>query len=114
MFCCATIERTYQNSGEYSEVLRVTDADGRIDYDFAIATKEVTVEEFRRFRAEHEFSKSIVQSDQCPVNKVSWFHAAEYCNWLSAQAGLPPKGLVLHDARSDPAEAMGDGQGATR
>jgi hypothetical protein len=32
----ATIERTYEHPGEYSEVLRVTDADGRIDYDFAI------------------------------------------------------------------------------
>jgi murein DD-endopeptidase MepM/ murein hydrolase activator NlpD len=32
----AAIERTYRRPGEYSEVLRVTDADGRIDYDFAI------------------------------------------------------------------------------
>ena len=32
----ATIERTYKEPGEYSEVLQVTDADGRTDYDFAI------------------------------------------------------------------------------
>ncbi len=32
----ATIERTYEHPGEYSEVLKVTDADRRIDYDFAI------------------------------------------------------------------------------
>jgi murein DD-endopeptidase MepM/ murein hydrolase activator NlpD len=32
----ATLERIYSQPGEYSEVLKVTDADGRIDYDFAI------------------------------------------------------------------------------
>jgi hypothetical protein len=32
----ATMERTYRRPGEYSEVLRVTDAAGRVDYDFAI------------------------------------------------------------------------------
>jgi len=31
-----TIERTYDRPGVYSEALRVTDKDGRIDYDFAI------------------------------------------------------------------------------
>jgi murein DD-endopeptidase MepM/ murein hydrolase activator NlpD len=32
----ATVSRTYPHSGEYSEVLRITDAQGRIDYDFTI------------------------------------------------------------------------------
>ena len=31
-----TLERSYDKPGVYSEVLRVTDRDGRIDYDFAI------------------------------------------------------------------------------
>jgi hypothetical protein len=31
-----TLERSYDKPGVYSEVLRVTDKDGRIDYDFAI------------------------------------------------------------------------------
>jgi murein DD-endopeptidase MepM/ murein hydrolase activator NlpD len=32
----ATIERTYKQPGSYSEILKVQDAQGRIDYDFAI------------------------------------------------------------------------------
>jgi murein DD-endopeptidase MepM/ murein hydrolase activator NlpD len=32
----ATVERTYAQPGYYSEVLRITDSRGRVDYDFAI------------------------------------------------------------------------------
>jgi hypothetical protein len=32
----ATVERTYTQSGEYSEVLKVTDPRGAVDYDFAV------------------------------------------------------------------------------
>jgi uncharacterized protein YxjI len=32
----ATVEHTYAQSGEYSEILKVTDARGEVDYDFAI------------------------------------------------------------------------------
>jgi hypothetical protein len=31
-----TVERTYAQSGEYSEILKVTDTRGEVDYDFAI------------------------------------------------------------------------------
>jgi murein DD-endopeptidase MepM/ murein hydrolase activator NlpD len=32
----ATVERTYDRPGSYSEILKVTDAAGRVDYDFAV------------------------------------------------------------------------------
>jgi murein DD-endopeptidase MepM/ murein hydrolase activator NlpD len=32
----ATLSRTYERAGSYSEVLKVTDSKGRVDYDFAI------------------------------------------------------------------------------
>jgi murein DD-endopeptidase MepM/ murein hydrolase activator NlpD len=32
----ATVERAYPRAGQFSEVLKVTDADGRVDYDFAV------------------------------------------------------------------------------
>jgi eukaryotic-like serine/threonine-protein kinase len=56
---------------------------------FAIASKEVTVEQFLRFRAEIEYYKSFSPSSDCPVNNVYWYSAVAYCNWLSEQEGIP-------------------------
>jgi len=55
----------------------------------AISSHEVTVAEFRRFRAKHGVHRSIAPTDDCPAHNVSWYDAAEYCNWLSKQEGIP-------------------------
>jgi serine/threonine protein kinase/formylglycine-generating enzyme required for sulfatase activity len=60
----------------------------RIGRSFAIASKEVTVEQFLR-RKDHPISRQHAPSDDCPVNMVSWYDAAAYCNWLSEQEGIP-------------------------
>ncbi len=62
--------------------IRVTDR-------FALGAREVTVAEFLRFRPHHEWDKRAAQTEDCPVNEVSWYDAAAYCNWLSSAAGLP-------------------------
>jgi serine/threonine protein kinase/formylglycine-generating enzyme required for sulfatase activity len=56
---------------------------------FAIATKEVTVDEFLRFRKEHNALKEYAATGNCPVISVTWFEAAAYCNWLSEKEGIP-------------------------
>ena len=85
---------------------------------FAVAAKEVTVLEFvlawQEFWEQHpEFHKQKeIETEQgklfvdnrgspysarfrvspvleCPINGVSWFHAAAYCNWLSKQERIP-------------------------
>jgi serine/threonine protein kinase/formylglycine-generating enzyme required for sulfatase activity len=61
----------------------------RIARSFAIATKEVTVDQFRRFRKHHQVIEQYARTGNSPVNLVSWFEAAAYCNWLSAQEGIP-------------------------
>jgi formylglycine-generating enzyme required for sulfatase activity len=69
----------------------------RIDRSFAIATKEVTVEQFQAFlMVKHlnphpsmERYRVYNPEPECPVLFVSWYQAAAYCNWLSEQAGLP-------------------------
>ncbi len=60
----------------------------RIDRSFAIASKEVTVDQFLRFRQDHKYDKSYAPTSDCPMNSVSWYDAAAYCNWLSEQEGI--------------------------
>jgi formylglycine-generating enzyme required for sulfatase activity/tetratricopeptide (TPR) repeat protein len=60
----------------------------RIGRSFAIATKEVTVEEFLRFHKDHQWNK-VFSPPGHPVNTVTWYQAAEYCNWLSDKEGIP-------------------------
>jgi hypothetical protein len=56
---------------------------------FAIATHEVTVEQFLRFRKNYDYNRQYAPTDDCPASNVSWYEAAEYCNWLSEQEGIP-------------------------
>jgi formylglycine-generating enzyme required for sulfatase activity len=60
-----------------------------ISRSFALASKEVTVERFLRYRKAHQFDKRSAPTDDCPVNLVTWYEAAAYCNWLSEQEGIP-------------------------
>jgi formylglycine-generating enzyme required for sulfatase activity len=64
---------------------------------FAIATKEVTVAQFNRFLDENpklkekylrELLKRYSPDDAGPA-AVTWFEAAQYCNWLSKQNAIP-------------------------
>jgi serine/threonine protein kinase/formylglycine-generating enzyme required for sulfatase activity len=55
---------------------------------FAIATTEVTVDQFLRSRPGHDVNKRTSPDKNCPVNSVSWYDAAAYCNWLSEQEGI--------------------------
>jgi formylglycine-generating enzyme required for sulfatase activity len=59
---------------------------------FYFATREVTNGEFKQFRPQHRsgfVGQSTLELDRQPVVNVSWQDAAEYCNWLSQQEGLP-------------------------
>jgi formylglycine-generating enzyme required for sulfatase activity len=73
----------------------------RIGRSFAVMDTSVTVEQFDRFlklhpetrkafsaRAGLEDLKKYSPEPGCPM-MVTWFMAAEYCNWLSAQEGIP-------------------------
>jgi formylglycine-generating enzyme required for sulfatase activity len=85
-----------------SELLRRV----RISRNFAVATKEVTVEQFQRFlddnpeiKARFAYAGDPDRMSQVlkrfspdaggPQIAVTWYEAAMYCNWLSKKAGLP-------------------------
>jgi serine/threonine protein kinase/formylglycine-generating enzyme required for sulfatase activity len=58
----------------------------RIPGSLAISDKDVTVELYLRFRKDHQAEFNELD---CPVDSVTWYDAAAYCNWLSEQEGLP-------------------------
>jgi formylglycine-generating enzyme required for sulfatase activity len=60
----------------------------RVERRFALAAREVTVAEFRRFRKNHRTSER-ARTEDCPVSSVFWYDAAAYCNWLSKEEGIP-------------------------
>jgi formylglycine-generating enzyme required for sulfatase activity len=61
----------------------------RLKRRFAIGMFEVDVSQFRAFRGNHAGSAEFSRSDADPANRVTWYAAAEFCNWLSAQEGIP-------------------------
>jgi formylglycine-generating enzyme required for sulfatase activity len=58
---------------------------------FYLAAREVTNEEFRKFKPEHRsglVGGHTLDGGNQPVVMVTWEDAARYCNWLSKQEGL--------------------------
>jgi formylglycine-generating enzyme required for sulfatase activity len=69
---------------------------------FAIGSKEVTVAQYLVFDPDHEedYYKEYAAENSCPINAVTWFEAASYCNWLSLKEGLSEEELcfIIHEA----------------
>ena len=80
----------------------------QIPRSFAVATKEVTVAQFQRFLDDNPAIRAAAQrdpsrdptrgsrtlrkaspEDDCPQVTITWYEAAQYCNWLSRRDGLP-------------------------
>ena len=61
---------------------------------FAIADTEVTVEQYQQFAKENPGADRANNDNRSPdpkgpMNQVTWYHAAAYCNWLSRKEHLP-------------------------
>jgi formylglycine-generating enzyme required for sulfatase activity len=68
----------------------------RIGRSFAIASKPVTVEEFQRFQKDRSDVarvkiKTWSPEADTPIVAMTWYEAAQYCNWLSEVEGIPEK-----------------------
>jgi formylglycine-generating enzyme required for sulfatase activity len=60
---------------------------------FYMGEREITNAQFRKFRETHNsgsFGNQSLDLDKQSVSRVTWEEAAEYCNWLSQEDGLPP------------------------
>jgi len=65
----------------------------RIAHSFAIAAKEVNVQQFRRFlkanpRVKVQAHEIANPEPTSAMNFVSWYESAAYCNWLSKEDGI--------------------------
>ena len=60
----------------------------RVDVDFSrrfwVSAQEITVSQFAA-----ALNGKTPKSSKLPVTGISWLQAAQYCNWLSEQEGLP-------------------------
>ena len=62
----------------------------RITKSYAIAAKEVTVAQFLSFDPEYNsYNAQDSPTPDSPITLVGWHLAAQYCNWLSEQEGIP-------------------------
>ncbi len=63
-----------------------------LGHDFAISSDDVTVEQFMQFCKEtgraYKFNQPYAPTKDCPAIEVTWYEAAEYCNWLSKREGI--------------------------
>jgi formylglycine-generating enzyme required for sulfatase activity len=81
----------------------------RIDDPFAVATKLVTLAEFKELSPgfKHDNFKRYSPGPDAPVNGVSWYEAAEYCNRLSEKEGIPKDQWCYEpNAKGEYAEGM--------
>ena len=74
----------------------------RISHRLAMASKEVSIEEFQTFardvrKAPHKYTKRYDPDPDGPMVDITYFDAAAYCNWLSEREGLPPCYLATND-----------------
>ena len=65
----------------------------RVPRSFALATKEVSIDQYRRFlQANPEMGDYALgkfdPDPNCPALGLTWFQAAQYCRWLSEREGV--------------------------
>ncbi|MGO9113623.1 MAG: formylglycine-generating enzyme family protein, partial [Thermoguttaceae bacterium] len=65
---------------------------------YAIAASSVTRSQFQRFQESNpdvatKTAPTIVRTDDSPQTGMTWFEAAQYCNWLSKEDGIPDEEL---------------------
>lgn len=60
---------------------------------FAVATKEVTVEQFLAYSPAFKFGRNYSPDARCPIIDVPWYEAIKYCRWLSEREGIQPEAM---------------------
>ena len=81
-------------SGEPGREKEETQHLRKVPRPYWVASHEVTITEFKRFRPSISFAGQVSPSRECPMNSVTWHQAVAYCRWLSEQEGVPEDQMV--------------------
>ena len=66
------------------------------DWSFALATTEITQQQYLDVCGEHKEHLNEFASDpKCPVNAVNWFDAIRFCRLLSEREAVPDEEMVV-------------------
>ena len=57
---------------------------------FEIATREVTVKEYLRYKPSHYHYEYRSPTPDCPMGMMNWFRCIQYCRWLSDELKADP------------------------
>ncbi|QDT02799.1 Serine/threonine-protein kinase PrkC [Rubripirellula lacrimiformis] len=58
------------------------------DHPFEISMTEVTLEQFKLWRHPDHVNPTMAPDPNCPMIQARWFDAADYCRWLTTEAGM--------------------------
>ena len=75
-----------------------------IDHAFAIASREVTVQQMLRFLPDYAFASKYAATTDRPAIDTTWYDAAKYCRLLSEADGIPESEMCY-----PPVEEIGPG-----
>jgi eukaryotic-like serine/threonine-protein kinase len=78
---------------------------------FAVATKEVTVEQYQEFLAQNPKIERLgidryIPDPTGPRTRMTWYDATAYCNWLSEKEKLPKGQLCYEPSKGEYVEGM--------
>lgn len=102
----------YQKAGDsFKETIRTQ----KLPYSLGVATRKVTLVQFRRFLKDHpdrlyQYAQPEGNDSDHPAVQVTWIQAARYCRWLSEKAQFPetqmcfPEFKLIKDGMKLPAD----------
>lgn len=78
----------------------------RIGRTYAIASKPITIEQYREFDPTYDVPTRFTRLPNLPAVRISWHMAAAYCNYLSRREGIPEEQWCYEPVAGDDGGAM--------